>query len=121
MKKVLIADDEHKIVMALEYSFKKHGYEVYIARDGMEVMELLKAHIPDVILLDIMMPRMDGFATLKGIKRNKATSNCKVVFLSAKDNPSDIEQGIALGADAYITKPYSVKKLMKQIEEMLET
>ena len=119
MKKILIADDEHKIIMTLEYTFRKSGYEVFIARDGSEVLELLKEEIPDVILLDIMMPNVDGYTTLQEIKKQNQLAECKVIFLSAKSNPRDIEKGIALGADAYITKPYSIKKLVQQVEELL--
>ncbi|MEN9487537.1 MAG: hypothetical protein RIR56_1226 [Bacteroidota bacterium] len=120
MRKILIADDEHKIVMTLEYTFRKNGYEVFIARDGSEVLELLKEEIPDVILLDVMMPNVDGYTTIQEIKKQEKLKNCKVVFLSAKTNPADIEKGLQLGADAYVTKPYSIKKLTQQIDELLE-
>lgn len=119
MKKIIIADDEHKILMSLEYSFKKNGYDVYIARDGTEVLEFLKTMIPDVILLDIMMPNLDGFSTLNIIKQDEKLKDTKVIFLSAKNNPKDIEKGLEIGADAYVTKPYSIKKLMQMIEEMV--
>ena len=116
MRKILIADDEHKIVMTLEYTFRKNGYEVFIARDGSEVLELLKEEIPDVILLDVMMPNVDGYTTIQEIKKQEKLKNCKVVFLSAKTNPADIEKALKLGADAYVTKPYSIKKLTQQID-----
>lgn len=119
MKRIIIADDEHKILMSLEYSFRKNGYDVYIARDGTEVLEFLKTMVPDIILLDIMMPNMDGYSTLDRIKQDEKLKNTKVIFLSAKNNPKDIEKGLEMGADAYVTKPYSIKKLMQQIEEML--
>ncbi|WP_126650266.1 response regulator transcription factor [Chryseobacterium aureum] len=118
MRKIIIADDEHKILMSLEYSFKKSGYDVYIARDGTEVIEFLKTMVPDVILLDIMMPNLDGYSTLDLIKQDQRLKDTKVIFLSAKNNPRDIEKGLEMGADAYVTKPYSIKKLMHQIEEM---
>lgn len=120
MKKIIIADDEHKILMSLEYSFKKNGYDVYIARDGTEVLDFLKTMTPDVILLDIMMPNLDGYSTLEIIKQDERLKDTKVLFLSAKNNPKDIEKGIQMGADAYVTKPYSIKKLIQQIEEMFE-
>lgn len=118
MRKIIIADDEHKIVMSLEYSFRKQGYEVFIARDGSEVLELVKKETPDIILLDVMMPNIDGYTTVQEIKKLDRLQNCKVVFLSAKNNPKDIERGMELGADAYVTKPYSVKKLIQQVEEL---
>lgn len=120
MRKIIIADDEHKILMSLEYSFKKNGYDVYIARDGTEVLDFLKTMVPDVILLDIMMPNLDGYSTLEAIKKDEKMKDTKVIFLSAKNNPNDIEKGMEMGADAYVTKPYSIKKLMQQIEEMFE-
>ncbi|EFK35331.1 Transcriptional regulatory protein walR [Chryseobacterium gleum] len=118
MRKIIIADDEHKILMSLEYSFKKNGYDVYIARDGTEVLDFLKTMVPDVILLDIMMPNLDGYSTLDIIRQDEKLKGTKVIFLSAKNNPRDIEKGLEMGADAYVTKPYSIKKLMQQIEEM---
>ena len=119
MKKILIADDEHKIIMTLEYAFRKAGYEVFIARDGSEVLQLLKTETPDIILLDIMMPKVDGFTTLKEIKNHENLKKCKVIFLSAKNNPSDIKKGLEMGADDYITKPYSIKKLTERVAELL--
>lgn len=120
MKKILIADDEHKIVMTLEYAFRKAGYEVFIARDGSEVLEILKEQIPDAILLDVMMPNLDGYTTLSEIKKNKNLNNIKIIFLSAKTGENDIKKGLDLGADAYMTKPYSIKKLTEKVEELLK-
>ena len=119
MKKILIADDEHKIIMTLEYAFKKAGYEVFIARDGSEVLEIMKTEFPDIILLDIMMPNVDGYTTLSEIRKNKAYENIKVIFLSAKTGEADMKKGLDLGADAYVTKPYSIKKLTEKVEELL--
>ncbi|WP_294222795.1 MULTISPECIES: response regulator transcription factor [Chryseobacterium] len=119
MKRIIIADDEHKILMSLEYSFRKNGYDVFIARDGTEVVEFLKTITPDIILLDIMMPNLDGYSTLEIIKQDEKLKNTKIIFLSAKNNPKDMEKGLEMGADAYITKPYSIKKLMQMIEEMM--
>jgi DNA-binding response OmpR family regulator len=110
MKKIVIVDDEPNIVMTLEYTFKKHNFEVYIARDGSEALEILESVIPDVIMLDVMMPKVDGYQTLKLIKENNKLRNTKVVFLTAKNKDSDIERGLKLGADKYLTKPFSVKK-----------
>lgn len=120
MKKILIADDEHKIVMTLEYAFRKAGYEIFIARDGSEVLEILKTQTPDIILLDIMMPNVDGYTTLSEIRKNKNLENVKVIFLSAKTGENDIKKGLDAGADAYVTKPYSIKKLTEKVEELLQ-
>lgn len=120
MKKILIADDEHKIVMTLEYAFRKAGYEVFIARDGTEVLELLKEQIPDLILLDIMMPNLDGYSTLSEIKKTEKFQKIKIIFLSAKTSEKDIQKGLEMGADAYITKPYSIKKLSEKVHKLLQ-
>ena len=119
MKKILLVDDEPNIIMSLEYTFKKNNFEVFIARDGQEALDILQAEIPDVIILDIMMPNVDGYATIEFIKKDERLSHCKVMFLSAKNKESDIEKGMSLGADAYMTKPFSVKKLVEQVNELL--
>lgn len=120
MKKILIVDDEPNIVMTLEYTFKKNNFEVFIARDGIEALEILKSQLPDVIILDIMMPLVDGFETIEQIKKNEKLHNCKIIFLSAKNKESDINKGLALGADAYLTKPFSIKKVVEQVQLLLE-
>ncbi len=119
MKKILIVDDEPNIVMALEYAFRKKDFEVYIARDGSEAVHILETNIPDVVLLDIMMPNVDGYQTLGHIKKNEALKNTRVVFLTAKNKISDVEKGLKLGADKYLTKPFSIKKIVSEILELL--
>lgn len=120
MKKILIVDDEPNIVMALEYTFKKNNFEVFIARDGQEALDILSIQLPDVIILDVMMPMVDGFATLEQIKKDERLQNCKVIFLSAKNKEKDIEKGLALGANLYVVKPFSVKKLVEQVHDLLD-
>ena len=121
MKKILLVDDEPNIIMSLEYTFKKNNFEVFIARDGQEALDILKIEQPDLIILDIMMPNVDGYATIESVKKNEKLTNCKVIFLSAKNKESDIEKGMQLGADAYMTKPFSIKKLVEQVNELLFT
>ncbi|CAM2838604.1 response regulator transcription factor [Flavobacterium frigoris] len=120
MKKILIVDDEPNIVMSLEYTFKKNNFEVFIARDGQEALDILEKQLPDVIILDVMMPMVDGFATLEQIKKDKRLQHCKVIFLSAKNKEKDIEKGISLGANLYVTKPFSIKKLVEQVQELIQ-
>ena len=120
MKKILIVDDEPNIVMTLEYTFKKNNFEVYIARDGQEALDILENQLPDIIILDVMMPMVDGFATLKKIKEDNRLNHCKVIFLSAKNKEKDIEKGLALGANLYVVKPFSVKKLVEQVNELIQ-
>ena len=120
MKKILIVDDEPNIIMSLEYALKKQGYHVFIARDGQEAIDLLQTEIPDLVILDIMMPKVDGYETLTFIKQNSRLQHTKAVFLSAKNKESDIEKGMNLGANAYMTKPFSIKKLVDKINELVE-
>ena len=118
MKKILIVDDEPNIVMSLEYTFKKNNFEVFIARDGLEALDILKNALPDIIILDVMMPNVDGYNTLEQIKEDERLKDTKVIFLSAKNKEKDVEKGLALGADLYMTKPFSVKKLVEQVNEL---
>lgn len=120
MKKILIVDDEPNIIMSLEYTFRKNNFEVFIARDGKEALEILETEIPNLIVLDIMMPNVDGYATIEFIKKDARLKDCKIIFLSAKNKESDIEKGMGLGADAYMTKPFSVRKLVEQVNQLLE-
>ncbi|MGL2992552.1 response regulator transcription factor [Flavobacterium sp. TSSA_36] len=119
MKKILLVDDEPNILMSLEYTFKKNNFEVYVARDGQEALDILQKQQPDIIILDIMMPLVDGYETLRQIKKEEKLQHCKVIFLSAKNKEKDIEKGLALGADLYVLKPFSIKKLVEQVHELL--
>lgn len=120
MKKILIVDDEPNIVMSLEYIFKKEDFEVFIARDGAEAIEIFENNKIDIIILDIMMPNVDGFQVLKYLKADPVLSKIKVVFLSAKNKISDIELGLQLGADKYVSKPFSTKKIVSEVKELLK-
>ena len=119
MKKILIVDDEPNIIMSLEYTFRKNNFEVFIARDGQEALDILQNEVPDIIILDVMMPYVDGYATIETIKKDSKLENCKVIFLSAKNKESDIQKGLDLGASAYLTKPFSIKKLVEKVNELL--
>lgn len=112
-------DDEPNILMTLEYTFKKNNFQVFIARDGQEALDILQTQLPEIIILDIMMPNIDGYETLKQIKKDKRLIHCKVIFLSAKNKEKDIEKGLMLGADLYVSKPFSIKKLVEQVYELI--
>ena len=118
MKKILIVDDEPNIVMALEFSLKKKGFSVLIARDGEEAMNVFDESKAKVVILDVMMPKFDGFEVLKHIKNT--APDTKVIFLSAKSKKEDIQKGLDEGADKYFTKPFSTKKLLVEIENLYE-
>jgi two-component system, OmpR family, alkaline phosphatase synthesis response regulator PhoP len=119
MKKILLVDDEPNIIMTLEYTFKKQNMEVFIARDGEEAIAILEKETPNVVVLDVMMPKVDGFETLAYIKSQPKLFHCKVLFLSAKNKEQDIQKGLDAGADGYFTKPFSIKKLVEQVNHLL--
>ena len=117
MTKVLLVDDEPNIVMSLEYLLRRKGYAVFIARNGTEALELLGRETPDVAVLDIMMPAGAGYAICRHIKSTPELNKVKVIFLSARSRQSDIEKGYAVGADIYMTKPFSNRDLLANIEQ----
>lgn len=118
-QKILVVDDDPYILMSLEFLMKKNGFDVMVARNGTEALEIVDKQIPRLVLLDIMMPDVDGYAICKHIKSNKKLKDAKVVFMSAKTKEADIQKGYDLGASLYITKPFSTRDLMKQIRELL--
>jgi DNA-binding response OmpR family regulator len=118
-RKVLIVDDEPNIVISLEFLLQQSGYEVGIARDGEEALAQMIAFQPDLVLLDIMLPLRSGFEVCQKIRENSAWDRVKVIMLSAKGRELEVSKGLALGADAYITKPFSTKALVEQVRALL--
>ncbi len=98
---------------------KKNGFEVMVARNGTEALEIVEKQVPDIVLLDIMMPDVDGYAICKHIKSSKKLKEAKVVFMSAKSKETDIQKGYDLGASLYVTKPFSTRQLLKQVQELI--
>lgn len=117
MNKILIVDDEPNILLSLEFLFKKEGYQVLIARDGEEAMQLIENQIPELIILDIMMPKVDGYEVCAYVKKNYPKT--QVIFLSAKSKEKDLKKGLALGADRYLTKPFSTKEIVAEVKNLL--
>lgn len=116
--KVMIADDEPSILMSLEFLFKKEGYQVFIARDGQEAITIFDQEKPAILVLDIMMPKVDGFEVCQYVRKNIENNNVKIVFLSAKNKEADKDKGLELGANLYLTKPFSTRELIKQINHI---
>ncbi len=114
----MIADDEPSILMSLEFLFKKEGYKVFIARDGQEAISIFDQEKPTILILDVMMPKVDGFEVCQYVRKNKENENVKIVFLSAKNKESDKDKGLELGANLYLTKPFSTRELIKQINQI---
>jgi DNA-binding response OmpR family regulator len=117
--KVLIADDEPSIVTSLEFLMRGCDYEVRVARDGEEALRMAEEFRPDVLLLDVMMPLCDGFEVCRRLRRNPATRGVRILMLTAHGRGAEMERGLALGADAYITKPFSNKDLVAKVQGLL--
>lgn len=119
--KILVVDDDPYILMSLEFLMKKNGYDVMVARNGTEAQELVEKQVPHLVLLDIMMPDVDGYEICRYIKKTPHLKDVKVVFMSAKTKEADIKKGYDLGAALYVTKPFSTRELVKQIKELLSS
>ena len=117
--RILVVDDEIYIVHILDFSLGMEGYEVITALDGEAALEKLKTERPDLIVLDIMMPKLDGYEVCKVIKANPDTAHIPVILLSAKGRNVDQKMGFDVGADDYITKPFSPRKLVERINQLL--
>ena len=120
-KKVLIVDDEPSIIVALQFLMEQNGYETAIAFSGVEAMELIASDRPDLILLDIMLPVIDGFEVCQRVRENLEWRDIRIVMLTALGNEANIAKGLALGADAYITKPFSNTEVVAKVKELLES
>jgi DNA-binding response OmpR family regulator len=118
-KKILIADDEPNIVVSLEFLMKQKGYVVKIVGNGDEALDAVGEFGPDLILLDVMMPRMSGYDLCQRIRENPAWHAIKIVMLSAKGRDVEVTKGMAVGADAYVTKPFSTKDLIARVQQLL--
>jgi two-component system, OmpR family, alkaline phosphatase synthesis response regulator PhoP len=117
--KILIADDEQNIVISLEFLMKREGFDVSIAVDGAEAIDKIRSEMPDLVLLDVMMPKKSGFEVCQEIKSDPALKSVRVLMLTAKGRDTEVAKGLALGADAYMTKPFSTKELVERVRSML--
>jgi DNA-binding response OmpR family regulator len=118
-KKVLIADDEPNIVTSLEYLMAKSGYDVEVARNGEEALALVESFMPDLVLLDVMMPRRSGYEVCRTMRERAEWRHIRIVMLSAKGREAEVNKGLSLGADAYVTKPFSNRELIAKVAALL--
>lgn len=118
-RKVLIADDEPNILISLEFLMKREGHTVLLARDGDEALALIRAERPALVLLDVMMPGKSGFEVCQAVRADEALAGVKILMLTAKGRDTDVAQGLGVGADGYMTKPFSTKDLAARVREML--
>ena len=117
--KLLVADDEPNIVISLEYLMKREGYDVLVATDGNQALETIRREQPALVLLDVMMPGKTGFEVCQAVRADPALEGVRILMLTAKGRDTDISKGLALGANAYITKPFSTRELVQKVAEML--
>jgi DNA-binding response OmpR family regulator len=118
-KKVLIVDDEPNIVAALEFLLEKNGYEVQVAANGVDALAQLDAFGPDLVLLDVMVPKLSGYEVCQRMRTEPKWRDIKIVMLSAKGREVEVSKGMSLGADLYVTKPFSSAELVATINELL--
>jgi DNA-binding response OmpR family regulator len=116
--KVLIVDDEPNIVISLQFLMKKAGYQTSVARDGDEALLEVERFRPDLVLLDVMMPRRDGYEVCQML-RNSGWTDLKIVMLTAKGRETEMTKGLTVGADAYVTKPFSTAELVDTVNRLL--
>ena len=119
-KRILVVDDEIYIVHILEFSLTMEGYSILTASDGEEALRVIDSERPDLVVLDIMMPKLDGYEVCRRLRQDEQFCDLPVILLSAKGRPIDREAGLQAGADDYITKPFSPRKLLEKIRELLE-
>ena len=119
-KEILIVEDEPGVVVALQFLLQQQGHKVLVAERGEDALELMYKHNPDLLLLDIMLPGISGWEVCEIIRLNPDYRDVKIVFLTARGDESEIEMGLALGADAYITKPFSNDELITKVNTILE-
>jgi len=119
--KILIVDDEPNILISLEYLMQREGFEVSVARDGLQAIAAIENNPPDLVLLDVMMPGKTGLEVCQHVRAQDRLREVCIVMLTAKGRETDVAKGLALGANAYITKPFSTRDLVAQVRKLLQT
>ena len=119
-KEILIVDDEPNVVVPIQFLMEQQGYRVMIAERGEDALDLIYQYKPDLVLLDIMLPGIDGYEVCEIVRLNPNFRKVKIIFLTAKGREEEIAKGLALGADVYITKPFSNTELVAKVKELLE-
>ncbi len=117
--KILVVDDEPNIVLSLEFLMKQAGFQVRTASDGEAALAAVAAEAPDLVLLDVMMPRKNGYEVCQAIRANPDCKGVRIIMLTAKGREVEREKGLALGADDYITKPFSTQEVVDRVRELL--
>ncbi|MFA4970638.1 MAG: response regulator [Sulfuritalea sp.] len=119
-KKILIADDEPNIVISLEFLLKREGYEVVVAHNGAEALDQVRAERPDLAILDVMMPLRNGFEVCQDLRQDPEFKGLRIMMLTAKGRDTEVSKGLALGADVYMTKPFSTRELLAKVKALID-
>jgi len=117
--RILIVDDEPSIVISLEYLMRREGFEVTVAADGEAALAAVAARPPDLVILDVMMPKLNGFEVCQRLRAEPAWRGIRVLMLTAKGREAELQKGLSLGADAYVTKPFSTRDLVAEVRRLL--
>lgn len=118
---ILVVDDEPNIVLSLEFLMKKEGYEVRTAADGAEALQAVAQAKPDLMLLDVMMPRMDGYEVCEAVRSDPTLEGIYIIMLTAKGRDADRDKGLAVGADDYVTKPFATRDLVEKVRSVMQS
>lgn len=118
-RRILIAEDEPNIVLSLEFLLTEAGYEVTVARDGAEALRVAAALRPALVVLDVMLPSVNGFEVCRSLRENPETRSARILMLTARGRESEIAKGMAAGADAYMTKPFATRELVDAVARLL--
>jgi len=118
-KEILIVDDEPSIVIPIQFLMEQQGYSVMVAENGEDALDIIHKYSPDLVLLDIMLPGIDGYEVCEIVRLNPKYRHIKIIFLTAKGREVEIAKGLALGADAYITKPFSNAEVVAKVKALL--
>jgi len=119
MQSILVADDDPTVVVALRYVLEQAGFKVAVAQDGQEALDVMRRDVPDLLLLDVMMPRLSGYDVCERVRASPAWQHVRILMLTAKGGVVEASKGMALGADDYMTKPFSTRELLSRIGRLL--
>ena len=120
-QRILIVDDEPNIVISVEFLMRREGFDVFSARDGEQGLTAIREQRPDLVVLDVMMPKRNGFEVCEAIRADPDLAGVRILMLTAKGREADFEKGLALGADAYMAKPFSTRELVEKVKVLLES
>ncbi|MBB6218138.1 CheY-like chemotaxis protein [Anaerosolibacter carboniphilus] len=120
MKKILIVDDEKNIILTLKMYLKKNGYDIQVATNGIEALDIALEYMPDLVFLDIVLPKMNGYLVCEALKDEALTKNIPIIFMSAKTQTEDIEKALAVGGSDYITKPFTPDQIKEILDKYLK-